>query len=86
MRTSRPFLILFIVFIVGAGVATFLWKRADAARLPDADQASLVAFYQAGRYESWTHDASIRPTGPFVKGMDYSTHGDVRVYYSPVVS
>jgi len=66
--------------------AAATWIRAQPAPVkPGASQAELVAFYEAGAYKSWVHDVAVRPTGPYVDGVDYSTHGNVRVFYSPEV-
>ena len=64
--------------------ATWLKAQAPPAK-PGPDQAELVAFYESGAYTAWTADVSIRQTGPFVDGVDYSTHGNVRIYYSPEI-
>lgn len=70
--------------VATASLAGAVWLRAQSTlTLPAADQDSLVAFYESRAYESWTRDVSIRPTGPLVDGVDYSTHGNVRVFYSP---
>mgnify|MGYP000607287689 CR=1 FL=1 len=69
-----------------SSLAAAVWVKAQAApERPGADQAELVAFYESGAYQAWPRDVSIRPTGPFVDGVDYSTHGNVRIFYSPDV-
>ena len=52
---------------------------------PSADKERFTAFLRAGCYRGWAHDQRIRQTGPVVDGLDFATHGRVRVYYSPEV-
>jgi hypothetical protein len=65
-------------------VATWV-KAQPAPGRPGANQAELIAFYESGAYKSWTADKAIRRTGPYADGVDYSTHGNVRIFYSPDV-
>ncbi len=58
---------------------------ADACEPPGPDQAKIEAFVDAGCYGGWAHDPEIRKSGPIIDGVDYFTHGRVRVYYSPEV-
>lgn len=67
-----------------ASLAAAAWLKAQTSpALPGPDQAELVAFYESGAWKSWASDKEIRATGPYVDGVDYSTHGNVRVFYSP---
>lgn len=76
-----------VAFGAAAGsLVAAVWVKAQAVpSRPGPNQAELVAFYESGAYQSWPRDVSIRPTGPFVDGVDYSTHGNVRIFYSPDV-
>ncbi|GIW07115.1 MAG: hypothetical protein KatS3mg060_1920 [Dehalococcoidia bacterium] len=52
---------------------------------PGADKERFTAFLHAGCHRSWPRDQRIRQTGPVVDGLDFETHGRVRLYYSPEV-
>ncbi|GIW05787.1 MAG: hypothetical protein KatS3mg060_0592 [Dehalococcoidia bacterium] len=74
------------VLAAAVGVWAFSLGAASAqsgCERPPADGPRFSAWLKAGCYREWFHDSEIRSTGPVIDGVDNSTHGRVRVYYSP---